>query len=271
MTATSPAASARPVYTDIGKALGTDYFLLKADLTAEERDYLERTRRFVHDEVLPQINDFWERAEVPVDLCRRLGELGLIGDGLEGYGCPPMSSTAAGLIAMELNRGDGSIGTFCGVQGGLAMCSIHMHGSEEQKQRWLPAMARCEKLGAFAGRPIVAITFAVSLIRLSLLFMLRPYGVDLGVIDRGLASERSSPTSSGCRHAVSCTDPSPSTGTSGGSTSAQSSRALGQRVWNRHPRGGLVGVGRSPTRTIRSRLSATSGSACGRADSSARV
>jgi len=150
MTATSPTASARPVYTDIGKALGTDYFLLKADLTAEERDYLERTRRFVHDEVLPQINDFWERAEVPLDLCRRLGELGLIGDGLEGYGCPPMSSTAAGLIAMELNRGDGSIGTFCGVQGGLAMRSIHMHGSEEQKQRWLPEMARCEKLGAFA-------------------------------------------------------------------------------------------------------------------------
>jgi glutaryl-CoA dehydrogenase len=61
-----------------------------------------------------------------------------------------MSSTAAGLIAMELNRGDGSLGTFLGVQGGLAMRSIHMHGSEEQKQRWLPAMARGEKLGAFA-------------------------------------------------------------------------------------------------------------------------
>ena len=61
-----------------------------------------------------------------------------------------MSSTAAGLITMELNRGDGSVGTFLGVQAGLAMRSIHMHGSEEQKQRWLPAMARCEKLGAFA-------------------------------------------------------------------------------------------------------------------------
>ena len=97
MTATSPAASARPVYTDIGKALGTDYFLLKADLSAEERDYLERTRRFVHEEVLPQINDFWERAEVPLDLCRRLGELGLIGDGLEGYGCPPMSCHRCGV------------------------------------------------------------------------------------------------------------------------------------------------------------------------------
>ena len=72
MTAPSPAKAARPVYTNIGKALGTDYFLLKADLTAEERDYLERTRRFVHEEVLPVINGFWERAEVPLDLYRRL-------------------------------------------------------------------------------------------------------------------------------------------------------------------------------------------------------
>ena len=150
MTATSPATSPRPEYTDIGKALGTDYFLLRAELTEDERDYLERTRRFVEEEVMPQINPYWERAEVPLDLCRRLGELGLVGDGLDGYGCPPMSTVAAGLIAMELNRGDGSLGTFLGVQAGLAMRSIHMHGSEEQKQRWLPAMARCENLGAFA-------------------------------------------------------------------------------------------------------------------------
>ena len=150
MTATSPATSSRPVYANIGKALGTDYFLLKEELTNAEKNYLERTREFVHAEVLPVINGFWERAEVPLDLARRLGELGLVGDGLNGYGCPPMSATAAGLITMELNRGDGSLGTFLGVQGGLAMRSIHMHGSEEQKQRWLPAMARCEKLGAFA-------------------------------------------------------------------------------------------------------------------------
>ncbi|HUO40616.1 MAG TPA: acyl-CoA dehydrogenase family protein [Mycobacterium sp.] len=150
MTATSPDTSSRPVYSNIGNALGTDYFLLKSELSAEELDYLERTRRFVHEEVLPVINGFWERAEVPIELCRRLGELGLIGDGLDGYGCPLMSATAAGLIAMELNRGDGSVGTFLGVQAGLAMRSIHMHGSEEQKQQWLPAMARGEKLGAFA-------------------------------------------------------------------------------------------------------------------------
>jgi glutaryl-CoA dehydrogenase len=142
--------AARPVYTQIGRALGTDYFLLRATLTASELDYLERTRSFVHDEVLPVINSYWERADVPLGLFRRLGELGLVGDGIEGYGCPPMTATAAGLVMMELNRGDGSLGTFLGVQAGLAMRSIAMHGSEEQKKRWLPAMARCEMLGAFA-------------------------------------------------------------------------------------------------------------------------
>ena len=150
MTDTESPAPTRPVYTDIGKALGTDYFVLRGDLTASELDYLNRARRFVHDEVLPVINAFWERAEVPLELCRRLGQLGLVGDGIEGYGCPPMSPIAAGLICMEISRGDGSVGTFLGVQAGLAMRSIAMHGSEEQKAQWLPAMARCEKLGAFA-------------------------------------------------------------------------------------------------------------------------
>jgi glutaryl-CoA dehydrogenase len=138
------------VYTGIGKALGTDYFLLRDTLSESEVDYLERTRRFVHEDVLPVINSYWERADVPLELFRRLGELGLVGDGIEGYGCPPMTSTAAGLVMMELNRGDGSLGTFLGVQAGLAMRSIAMLGSEEHKQHWLRPMARCEKLGAFA-------------------------------------------------------------------------------------------------------------------------
>src|SRR5581483_4866956 len=144
-----PTATA-PVRTDLGHALGTDYFLLRGTLSASELDYLQRTRRFVQEEVLPVINGYWERAELPLELCRRLGQLGLVGDGLHGYVCPEMSPTAAGLVNMELNRGDGSLGTFLGVQGGLAMRSIAMHGSEEQKQRWLPAMARCDALGAFA-------------------------------------------------------------------------------------------------------------------------
>jgi glutaryl-CoA dehydrogenase len=143
-----PAKPAAP--PDVGKALGTDYFLLRAELTPSELDYLVRTRRFVEEEVLPVINDYWERADFPLELCRRLGELGLVADGLNGYGCPEMSPLAAGLVNMELSRGDGSLGTFLGVQAGLAMRSIHMLGSEEQKRRWLPAMARVEKLGAFA-------------------------------------------------------------------------------------------------------------------------
>src|SRR5579872_7396621 len=106
-TETPPPAAPSP--PDIGKALGTDYFLIRDDLTDEEVDYLERTRRFVNREVLPVISDHWERAEMPLALYRRLGELGLIGDGIEGYGCPPMSAIAAGLVHMELNRGDGSL------------------------------------------------------------------------------------------------------------------------------------------------------------------
>jgi len=148
-----PGATRAPApapHDDIGKALGTDYFLIRPELTAAELDYLDRTRRFVEDEVLPVIGDYWEAADVPLALVKRLGELGLVGDGIVGYGCPDMSPIAAGLVHMELNRGDGSLGTILGVQAGLAMRSIAMLGSEEQKRRWLPPMARMEKLGAFA-------------------------------------------------------------------------------------------------------------------------
>jgi glutaryl-CoA dehydrogenase len=100
--------------------------------------------------VLPVINGYWERAEFPWPLVESLAKLGIVGDGIVGYGCPPMSPIATGLVHMELNRGDGSLGTFLGVQAGLAMQSIAMFGSEEQKQRWLPAMAQLDKLGAFA-------------------------------------------------------------------------------------------------------------------------
>jgi glutaryl-CoA dehydrogenase len=151
MTATEAPPVSHPTYSGLGDAQATDYFLMReTELTASELDYLQRARQYVHDEVLPVINGYWERAELPLDLYRRLGELGLVGDGLQGYGCPEMSETAAGLIIMELSRGDGSVGTFLGVHAGLAMRSIWMHGSEAQKQQWLPAMARCEKLGAFA-------------------------------------------------------------------------------------------------------------------------
>ena len=135
---------------DVGRSLSTDYFGLEDELSPHDLELLLRTKAFVDDEVLPVIGDFWERADFPRDLARRMGELGLVGDGIEGYGCPPMSPMASGLINMEINRGDGSLGTFLGVQSGLAMKSIALLGSEEQKQRWLPGLASCELFGAFA-------------------------------------------------------------------------------------------------------------------------
>src|SRR5689334_3990988 len=135
---------------NVGRARATDYLHIRDQLTDEELDYLRRTRDFVDSEVLPVINGYWERAEFPRPLIEKLAKLGVVGNGVEGYGCPPMSPIASGLVHMELNRGDGSLGTFLGVQAGLAMQSIAMLGSEEQKQRWLPGMAALDKLGAFA-------------------------------------------------------------------------------------------------------------------------
>jgi len=134
----------------IGDALGTDYLFLKDQLTPGQLDYLRRTREFVDHEVLPVINGYWERAEFPRPLVAKLAKLGVVGDGIEGYGCPPMDPLSRGLVYMELSRGDGSLGTFVGVQAGLAMQSIAQCGSEEQKQRWLPGMAALDKIGAFA-------------------------------------------------------------------------------------------------------------------------
>jgi glutaryl-CoA dehydrogenase len=138
------------MHEGIGRSLGTDYFRIADQLSREEVSYWRRTRDFVDDEVLPVINGYWERAEFPWPLIESMAKLGIIGDGIDGYGCPPMSPIASGLVHMELNRGDGSLGTFLGVQAGLAMQSIAMLGSLEQKRRWLPPMAQLEKLGAFA-------------------------------------------------------------------------------------------------------------------------
>src|SRR4029450_10393162 len=122
------------MYEGIGRSLGTDYFHIADQLTREERGYLRRTRDFVDDQVLPVINDFWERAEFPWPLVKQLAKLDIAGAAIQGSGCPPMSPIAAGLVNMELNRGDGSLGTFLGVQAGLARGPIARLGSEEQKE-----------------------------------------------------------------------------------------------------------------------------------------
>ncbi len=134
----------------IGDALGTDYFFLKEQLNGQQLDHLTRTREFVTNDVLPVINGYWERAELPWPLIEKAGSLGIIADSFEGYGCPKLDPMSAGLVNMELNRGDGSLATLLAVQAGLAMKSIYLLGSEEQKERWLPGMAKLAKLGAFA-------------------------------------------------------------------------------------------------------------------------
>ena len=135
--------------TEIQLAQGTDFYLMDELLTPEERSIRDKVRAFCDREVIPIINDYWERAEFPFELVPKIAALGIAGGSIQGYGCPGMSVTAAGLVALELARGDASICTFFGVHSGLAMTSLSLLGSEEQKQRWLPAMARMEKIGAF--------------------------------------------------------------------------------------------------------------------------
>ncbi|PRY48516.1 glutaryl-CoA dehydrogenase [Geodermatophilus tzadiensis] len=126
-----------------------DFYALEELLTPEEVAVRDRVRKWCDTEVLPRINDYWERAEFPFELVPGFAELGIAGGTVQGYGSPGMSAVAAGLVAAELARADGSVGTFNGVHSFLAMQSIAMLGSEEQKERWLPAMARMEKIGAF--------------------------------------------------------------------------------------------------------------------------
>ena len=133
----------------LGQSLGTDFYLMDELLTEEERSVRNKVRAFSDKEVIPIINDYWERAQFPFELVPKIAALNIAGTDIQGYGCSGLSSVASGLIMLELARGDASVCTFFGVHAGLAMHSISLLGSEEQKQRWLPPMARMEKIGAF--------------------------------------------------------------------------------------------------------------------------
>ncbi|HEX2105848.1 MAG TPA: acyl-CoA dehydrogenase family protein [Solirubrobacteraceae bacterium] len=128
----------------------TDLYLADELLGDADREIRDRLRDFCAREVTPIANEYWERAEFPFELVPKIAGLDLAGGTIEGYGCPGMSATAAGLVSMEWARADGSVATFFGVHSNLAMQSIEMLGSEEQRERWLPPMARLESLGAFA-------------------------------------------------------------------------------------------------------------------------
>ncbi|MFF1503916.1 acyl-CoA dehydrogenase family protein [Streptomyces sp. NPDC058316] len=127
----------------------SDYYLLGDLLTDEQQALRHRVRDFMDREVDPIINPYWERAEFPHELVPKLAQLGIAGFQVSGDGCPGMSNVTAGVVILELARGDLSVSTFMGVHSALAMTSIGLLGSEEQKQRFLPPMARLEKIGAF--------------------------------------------------------------------------------------------------------------------------
>jgi glutaryl-CoA dehydrogenase len=130
-------------------ATDADFYALELLLDEPDRALLQRVRGFMETQVQPVINHYWTRAKFPHELLPGMRGLGIAGLPYRGYGCPGRSPLVDGMVSMELARTDPSIATFFGVHGGLAMGSIYLCGSEEQKRRWLPAMARMERIGAF--------------------------------------------------------------------------------------------------------------------------
>lgn len=125
--------------------------LLEIDslFTKDELAVRDTVRAFVDARIRPNIAAWYEDAVFPVELVPEMGALGLLGMHLKGYGCPGRSAVEYGLAALELEAGDSGLRTFVSVQGSLAMSAIHKHGSEDQKQQWLPRMAAGEVAGCF--------------------------------------------------------------------------------------------------------------------------
>src|ERR671929_1974360 len=136
--------TAAPAKLDPQDVLGLDHLL-----DDEERMLRDSVRRWVGDRVLPEIAGWFEEGILPRELAKEVGELGLLGMHLEGYGCAGASATAYGVACRELEYGDSGIRSLVSVQGSLAMFAIHRHGSEEQRQQWLPSMATGDAIGCF--------------------------------------------------------------------------------------------------------------------------
>ncbi len=126
-----------------------DFFAIDTMLTEDELMIRDSVREWVTDRVLPTIADHYMAATFPTGLIPEMAGLGLLGAGIEGYGCPGLGPVAYGLILQELERGDSGLRSFASVQGSLVMWPISAFGSEEQKRRWLPAMHRGEAIGCF--------------------------------------------------------------------------------------------------------------------------
>ncbi|WP_413354269.1 acyl-CoA dehydrogenase family protein [Microbacterium sp. 1P06AB] len=134
---------------DVLGRLDTDYYAVFADIPDADRDVWERAQGFV-DEVGDRMQDAWDTAEYPLDIARRFGELDLLNDGIDHPRLTHFSPLAAGLVNMEISRGDGSLGTVLAVQGGLALRTLALFGSDAQQERWLTPVARFEVPAAFA-------------------------------------------------------------------------------------------------------------------------
>ncbi|MGC1571611.1 MAG: acyl-CoA dehydrogenase family protein, partial [Pseudolabrys sp.] len=130
-------------------APNSDFYQLADVLTADEKAIVKKVRTYMESKVQPIINKYWSEDAFPFELLPSFKELQLGGLGFKGYGCAGGSQKLFGFVAMEIARVDASFSTFFGVHSGLAMGSIYLDGSEEQKQKWLPPMARWEKIGCF--------------------------------------------------------------------------------------------------------------------------
>lgn len=126
-----------------------DFLDLRSQLEDEERMIQDTVRRFVGDQILPHVADWFEEGTFPIEISKELGALGLLGMHLEGYGCAGTNAVSYGLACMELEAGDSGLRSLVSVQGSLAMFPIWKYGSEEQKQEWLPRMAAGESIGCF--------------------------------------------------------------------------------------------------------------------------
>src|SRR4028119_2175048 len=151
MTTRAAAANAR---TD-GKPAGRerpdpmDFLDINAMLTEEELKVRDDVRVFVGERIKPRVSRWWEDAHFPREIAPEMGAMGLLGMHLNGYGCAGKSAVSYGLASMELEAGDSGLRTFVSVQGSLAMSAIHKFGSEEQKEEWLPRMAKGKAIGCF--------------------------------------------------------------------------------------------------------------------------
>jgi len=126
-----------------------DLFDLSSELNEEETIVRDTVARFVDSEVIPIIGECFEHGRFPSELVPQVAELGLLGSSIDGYDCAGLNSVCYGLICQELERGDSGLRSFVSVQSSLVMYPIHAYGSDEQKERWLPAMARGEAIGCF--------------------------------------------------------------------------------------------------------------------------